>query len=138
MTLCTSDTDNKARALKTAFIYLLITVFCSVFGAVYELFSHEVYSFYMIYAFAIPLLGGVLPFMLTVMFNASEFPDRLSLNLYNSGIATLTTGSIVNGVLEIYGTDNPLVCAYVFSGVLFILAGIIVYMVKKRRIKNKE
>ena len=138
MTLCTSDTDNKSRALKTALIYLLITVFCSVFGAVYELFSHEVYSFYMIYAFAIPLLGGVLPFMLTVMFNASEFPDRLSLNLYNSGIATLTTGSIVNGVLEIYGKDNPLVCAYVFLGVLFILAGIIVYMVKKRRIKNKE
>lgn len=136
--MCTSDTDNKARALKTAFIYLLITFFCSVFGAVYELFSHEVYSFYMIYAFAIPLLGGVLPFMLAAMFNTSEFPDRLSFNLYNSGIAALTTGSIVNGVLEIYGTDNPLVYAYVFSGVLFILAGIIVYMVKKRRIKNNE
>ena len=138
MTLCTSDTDNKASALKTAFIYLLITVFCSVFGTVYELFSHEVYSFYMIYAFAIPLLGGVLPFMLAAMFNTSEFPGRLSLNLYNSGIAALTTGSIVNGVLEIYGTDNPLVYAYVFSGILFILAGIIVYMVQKRRIKNNE
>ncbi|MBQ3161278.1 MAG: hypothetical protein IJC04_04045 [Oscillospiraceae bacterium] len=124
--------------MKTAFIYLLITIFCSVFGAVYELFSHEVYSFYMIYAFAIPLLGGVLPFMLAAMFNTSEFPGRLSLNLYNSGIAALTTGSIVNGVLEIYGTDNPLVYAYVFSGILFILAGIIVYMVKKRRIKNNE
>lgn len=131
MTLYTSDTDNKARALKTAFIYLLITVFCSVFGAVYELFSHEVYSFYMIYAFAIPLLGGVLPFMLAAMLNAAYFPDRLSFNLYNSGIAALTTGSIVNGVLEIYGTDNPLVYAYVFSGVLFILAGIIVYIVKR-------
>lgn len=136
--MCTSDTDNKVRLLKTAFIYLLITIFCSVFGAVYELFSHEVYSFYMIYAFAIPLLGGVLPFMLATMFNTSEFPGRLSLNLYNSGIAALTTGSIVNGVLEIYGTDNPLVYAYVFSGILFILAGIIVYMVKKRRIKNNE
>lgn len=136
--MCTSDTDNKVRLLKTAFIYLLITIFCSVFGAVYELFSHEVYSFYMIYAFAIPLLGGVLPFMLAAMFNTSEFPGRLSLNLYNSGIAALTTGSIVNGVLEIYGTDNPLVYAYVFSGILFILAGIIVYMVKKRRIKNNE
>lgn len=136
--MCTSDTDNKVRLLKTAFIYLLITIFCSVFGAVYELFSHEVYSFYMIYAFAIPLLGGVLPFMLAAMFNAAYFPDRLSFNLYNSGIAALTTGSIVNGVLEIYGTDNPLVYAYVFSGVLFILAGIIVYMVKKRRIKNNE
>lgn len=60
MTLYISDIDvNKRKASHTAFVYLLIVIFCSLFGAVYELYSHEVYSFYMIYAFAFPLIGGV-------------------------------------------------------------------------------
>ena len=37
------------------------TILFALFGAVYELFSHEVYSYYMIYAFGIPLILGVLP-----------------------------------------------------------------------------
>ena len=51
-----SDIEAAAkRASRTAFVYLLVSLFCALFGAVYEVFSHEVYSFYMIYAFAFPL-----------------------------------------------------------------------------------
>ncbi len=45
-------------------IYLTASIICAVFGAVYEMFSHGVYSFYMIYAFAFPLICGMLPFLL--------------------------------------------------------------------------
>ena len=41
--------------------YLTASVFCALFGAVYELFSHGVYSYWMIYAFAFPLLLGAIP-----------------------------------------------------------------------------
>ena len=38
-----------------------------VAGAVYEHFSFGVYSYFMIYAFAIPLAGGALPFLAKYM-----------------------------------------------------------------------
>lgn len=44
--------------LHDAFIFLAAGIFCAVFGQIYEIFSHEVYSFYMIYAFLIPLVPG--------------------------------------------------------------------------------
>lgn len=46
--------------LHDAFLSLIAGIACAAFGLIYELFSHEVYSFYMIYAFLIPLLPGTL------------------------------------------------------------------------------
>lgn len=96
---------------KTVFAYLLASLFCAFFGAVYEAFSHEVYSGYMLNAFAFPLAGGALPFMAKSL-SGRRFPGRLSGSLYHCGIATLTVGSIMTGVLEIYGTTNGLVNVY--------------------------
>lgn len=57
MTLSTS-------AIKTGLQYFTAALFCALFGAVYELFSHSVFSYYMLYAFMIPLVGGALLFFL--------------------------------------------------------------------------
>ena len=57
--------DN--RYLKTSFIYLIVAIVLMVAGAVYEHFSFGVYSYFMIYAFAIPLAGGALPFLAKYM-----------------------------------------------------------------------
>ena len=43
-------------------IQLAVTVFVAFAGAVYEHFGRGVYSYYMIYAFAFPLLMGVVPY----------------------------------------------------------------------------
>ena len=120
----TSDNNNTRRALKTAFVYLLISLFCALFGAVYEVFSHEVYSYYMLYAFAFPLAGGTLPF-LAISLLRKRYPEIVARNLYHSGIATLTVGSIIQGVLEIYGTTNHLTGLYWLVGVILLFAGII-------------
>ena len=53
------STSDK-RLLKTALIYAWVSSFFAFFGAVYEVFSHQVYSYFMIYAFAIPLGMGVI------------------------------------------------------------------------------
>lgn len=134
-----SDIDKNARAAaKTSFVYLLISLFCALFGAVYELFSHEVYSFYMTYAFAFPLAGGTLPFSVLHLLRAGRYPGALARNLYHSGIATLTVGSIVQGVMEIYGTTNALAGYYWIAGGALLLDGIAAYLVQHIGKKDKK
>lgn len=127
--MCISE-NKKARRhyLKAAYVYALITVFCALFGAVYEYFSHEVYSYHMIYAFAFPLVLGVLPCLTLCCFVGIFPPGRLSENLYNAGVGTLTAGSIIRGVFDIYGTSSPLTVVYYITGICLIIAGIIAYM----------
>lgn len=117
---------------KTGFVYLFLSVFCAFFGAVYEYFSHGVYSYFMLYAFAFPLVGGVLPFF-TIAFSGCGVPRRISLNLYHSGIAAWTVGSIFQGVLEIYGTTNRLAAVYWIAGIVFVLSGIWSYLFKIKK-----
>lgn len=124
--MSTLDIDRMKNMAKTGFAYLFISLFCVLFGAVYEVFSHEVYSYYMLYAFVFPLVGGVLPFF-GMAFCRIPVPGRASQNLYHSGIAALTTGSLFEGALEIYGTTNRLISVYWILGILFILMAIFIY-----------
>lgn len=124
---------EKEAYLKTAYVYLLISLFCALFGAVYELFSHEVYSFYMIYAFMFPLAGGVLPFLLMGMGKLFINSSAVSCNLYHAGIATLTIGSILTGIVEIYGTTNTLIRIYWMTGTFMISGSLLLCMAQKKR-----
>ena len=127
MILSTSDIDIHHKAAKTAFAYLLISLFCALFGAVYEMYSHGVYSFYMIYAFAFPLAGGTLPFSVFSLLRNPKYPGAVSKNLYHSGIAAVTVGSILRGILDIYGTTNQLAGLYFYVGGILIIIGVVIY-----------
>ena len=113
---------------KASFIYLLISLFCVLFGMIYEHFSHEVYSGYMIYAFLFPLIMGTLVFFVLALFGR-HFPGAIALNLYHSSVTALTVGSIFRGVLDIYGTDNPLIAVYWVSGITLGFAAVICYII---------
>ena len=71
MTLSTS-------AIKTGLQYFTAALFCALFGAVYELFSHSVFSYYMLYAFMIPLVGGALLFFLMGYFSVEDSRESFS------------------------------------------------------------
>ena len=117
--------DNKKRqAVRIAGNYIAVSLFCALFGAVYELFSHEVYSYSMIYAFVIPLAGGALPFLAVAMGHIGRFPGRISRSLYHAAITTFTIGSIMKGVLEIYGTTSALLPVYWIAGGLLIAGAV--------------
>lgn len=124
----TSD-NNDQRILKSTFRYLAVSLFAAFFGAIYEHFSFGVYSYYMIYAFAIPLTLGALP-LLGITISKRRIPSVLSLKVWNSGIAALTVGSIVQGILAIYGTTNRLVTVYPAVGILLLAAGLFLYLKK--------
>lgn len=123
----------RSSTAKTGGIYLLVSLFCILFGAVYERFSHDVYSYYMIYAFLFPLLGGAIPF-LGLHFCKKAPPGKVSCHLYHAGIATLTVGSFFQGALEIYGTTKRLIVIYWWLGAVLVLAGIVVYIFGSRKL----
>ena len=128
-----SDTEMNARsAAKTAFVYLLLSLFLVLFGAIYEIYSHEVYSFYMLYAFVFPLAGGVLPFSIIHLRRHNWYPNIWTRRLYHSGIATLSVGSIIQGVLEIYGTTNAMTQWYWIIGAGFVALSIISFCTERR------
>ena len=129
----TSDIKNRAK--KTALVYFCISVFCAVFGAVYELFGHGVFSFFMAFCFLPPLILGAAPFF-AVYLCGKGMPKRLAFNVYNSGIATITVGFVYRGVIEIYGTTNKLAHLYSGVGALFMLSGAIIWLVDV--IRNKK
>ena len=131
MILSISDIDiNKKSSQKTALIYLIVAVFCLVFGIVYEVFSHGVISKHMVLAFLIPLLGGALPFFLVGKLAVKLHPFGIAKKLYNSGIAIFTVWCVMKGVLVIYGTTNHLLVYYVVAGVGFLAAGIALWVMQ--------
>ncbi len=99
------------------------TLFLAFLGAVYEHFSHGVYSYFMIYAFAVPLVLGVVPY--TLLLFREKYPNRAFLNLWNSAIASFSVGSVFAGALAIYGTTNALVVLYPIVGGVLVLAAVV-------------
>ena len=82
----------------------------------------------MTYAFLVPLWGGVVPYFALILADRKIHPNIAAYNLYNSGIITLTVGSIFQGVLEIYGTTNELIYVYVIAGVSLVFFGAALYL----------
>ncbi len=108
---------------------LIAAVFLAFVGAVYEHFSHGVYSYYMIYGFGFPLVMGALSYMVLLM--KGKHPDRVFLNLWNSAIAALSLGSVFAGVLVIFGTTNSLTVVYQIAGAVLALAAIVSLFIPK-------
>ena len=117
-------TSGKKTWAKLSLIYLGLTIFTALFGAVYEIFSHEVYSYYMIYAFAVPLVLGVLPNLICLVRNVRNI-HPLSVWFWNAGVITLTVGALFHGALEIFGTINKLAIVYQIASSFFFLVSII-------------
>ncbi len=125
--MSTSEFNSKSASKRTL-AYVVITIATALCGGIYEYFGHGVYSYYMLYAFAIPLLCGVLPNSIAAI-RGTPKPHKAAYNLYNSGVATLTVGSFFEGVLEVYGTTNSLVFIYLYIGVCLLILGIIAHII---------
>ena len=96
-----------------------------LFAVIYECFSHQVYSRYMLLAFLFPLLGGLIPYTILLRSSARKQVDGFGRSLYDSGIAAWTVGSLFQGILEIYGTTNQLSAVYWIAGAGLVLAGLL-------------
>lgn len=135
MILSILDTKGKARKKKTRKTigsYLILTLTAIAVNFVYGIFGHGVHSTAMTWMFLYPLLGGALIYLL-IDRRASGITRfsgyRLGFNSYNSGIATLTIGSFIKGVLDIAGTNSPYLVFYTGMGWLFIAIGMTIFII---------
>jgi hypothetical protein len=78
----------------------------------------------MLYGFAFPLIGGVLPALLLAKMGKRMPPDA-SLLLWHFGISALTVGSLFSGALVIYGTSSALTSVYWLIGGVCLLFSLI-------------
>ena len=137
-----SDTE---KSLKTGMIYLAVSLAIAAAAAVYGLFSHGVYSYWMTYAFMIPMLLGAVPHLANALRTETlkkganiqsasgetkrqKEPSPLSTfsgDVQIAVIAALTAGSLLKGALDIYGTTNRLLIAYPLIAVLTVIGAVI-------------
>lgn len=124
--------DINKSLKKTIVSYIFITIFTVIFDRIYSTFSHGVSSISMNFMFLFPLIGGVIFYLLVVLFlgkfNYENF--RFIFNIYNSGIAIVTVRSLLNGILEIAGTSSPYLYLFNIFGWSFILIGIFLTLYK--------
>ena len=97
------------KIYKPALVWLGISGFFALFAAIYEHFSFGVYSVPMICAFLYPLLLGFLPCLVL---------GRNIGRLWNDGVLLLLFGSVLTGVLEIYGTTSNITPWFRIAGIL--------------------
>lgn len=117
MILSTSVTNpSKKRFRKTALIYALLTIFFFAFSRIYESFSFGETSIHMHYLFALPLVGGIL---LLLFMKIIPNLSRLSLNLWNSAVATMTAGMLFRGIVNLSGRSTTLDIPYWYIGAAF-------------------
>ena len=117
-----SENPNKKRFKKTVISYTLITIFFFAFSRIYEAFSFGETSVHMHYLFAVPLVGGII---LAVLLKVLPYFSRISLNLWNSAIAIITTGTLFRGIVNLSGRSTTLDAPYWYVGISFAILAIL-------------
>ena len=161
----TSDIDTELTrrirhlSIKTTIVYLAVTISCVVIANVYALFGHGVRSDSMDFMFLYPLLGGSLGFLFVALlrpfllqtrhlffYKRGERGEsrlqirrcsRISYNLYNSGIASLTSAAMLTGIMEIAGTGSKLIQYIRAFGITLLAAAIACQLVATFRRDDK-
>lgn len=118
--------------MKKLMPYGLLSLCLFLFQMVYHHFSHGVVSFSLQYAWLFLAAGGVIWRLIAESFH--PHPLCLQGNLYHSGLACLITWCLLNGVLEIAGSDSPYLWLYLLFGGGFILASLVTLGIKQKNI----
>ena len=113
---------NKKRFTKTVVSYTLITIFFFSFSRIYEAFSFGETSVHMHYLFAVPLVGGII---LAILLKVLPYFSRISLNLWNSAVAIITTGTLFRGIVNLSGRSTTLDAPYWYVGISFAIIAIL-------------
>ena len=126
---------GEKRLKKTVISYTLITIFFFVFSRIYEAFSFGEVSLHMHYLFAVPLLGGVI---LAVLLKTIPHFSRISLNLLNSAVAIITSGTLFRGIVNLSGRSTTLDAPYWYVGIAFAALAIVSIFLNPNLWKNSS
>ena len=134
MILSTSVTNlGKKRFKKIVISYTLITIFFFAFSRIYEAFSFGETSVHMHYLFAVPLVGGIIQ---AILLKVLPYFYRISLNLWNSAIAIITTGTLFRGIVNLSGRSTTLDAPYWYVGIAFAVLALLSIFINPIRLKK--
>ena len=126
---------NEKRFKKTVISYTIITIFFFAFSRIYEAFSFGETSVHMHYLFSIPLVGGII---LVILLKALPYFSRLNLNLWNSAVAIVTTGTLFRGIVNLSGRSTTLDTPYWYVGISFAVIAILSIFIQTNPLKNTK
>ncbi len=74
------------------------------------------------YMFCVPLIGGA---VLLGLLQLIPTLSRLSYNLWNSGVATITAGYLLRGIINLSGRSTTLDQPYWYIGAAFLVLSLV-------------
>jgi len=115
-----------SRNIKTVIVYIGTSIFAFVIYKIYSLFSHGVSSKTMASMWIWLMCFGAVFYLLLELIckKTKTTANRLSSNIYNSGLAVLVTGMLLHGILEIAGTGSQFLLFYTITGILLMITGV--------------
>ena len=134
--MSTSVTNSTTRFSRTFISYLAITAFLFIFSRIYESLSYGEVSVFMHYMFCATLVGGIL---LLGLLQVKPNLSRMTYNLWNSGIATITAGCLLRGIINLSGRSTTLDQPYWYVGAGFLALSLITLFISDtRRTRQKS
>lgn len=134
--MSTSVTNSTTRFSRTFISYLAIAAFLFIFSRIYESLSYGEVSVFMHYMFCATLVGGIL---LLGLLQVKPNLSRITYNLWNSGIATITAGCLLRGIINLSGRSTTLDQPYWYVGAGFpALSLITLFISDTRRTRQKS
>ena len=116
-----------------ALYYLAAGVFWLVFGLIYTHFSHGVRSPFMTFAFLIPLAMCAVPAVCFLIRGSRSYPGRYARSIYRWACACFSVGSVLRGVVDIFGTASRYPLIYLAAGIVLLTVSVIFYIAERVR-----
>ncbi|HFU1090043.1 TPA: hypothetical protein ACGPAQ_000363 [Streptococcus suis] len=127
--MSTSVTNQTStRTARTFMTYFSLSAFLFIFSRVYESLSYGETAFHMHYLFCVTLIGGSL---LLGLMTIHRTLSRLTYNLWNSGVATITAGFLLRGIINLSGRSTTLDQPYWYVGAGFLILAVISLFIKQ-------
>lgn len=128
--MSTSVTNSTTRFSRTFISYLAMAAFLFIFSRIYESLSYGEVSVFMHYMFCATLVGGIL---LLGLLQVKPNLSRMTYNLWNSGIATITAGCLFRGIINLTGRSTTLDQPYWYVGAGFLALSLITLFISDTR-----
>ncbi|WJQ85266.1 hypothetical protein QSV38_08020 [Streptococcus parasuis] len=134
--MSTSVTNSTTRFSRTFISYLAIAAFLFIFSRIYESLSYGEVSVFMHYMFCATLVGGI---VLLGLLQIKPNLSRMTYNLWNSGVATITAGCLLRGIINLSGRSTTLDQPYWYVGAGFLALSLITLFISDtRRTRQKS
>ncbi len=82
------------------------------------------------YMFLVSLIGGLIEVTILLVCHKNNYRPRSSFNMWNSGLALIVSGCLIEGIVSISGRYTDAEEAYFMAGVAFLILALVVAIIR--------